>query len=260
VDLPVYKGKPIVLVPRDAIRRDMSVNSGEYYREHILPYLQMEHLNQNTALCRVLKSGKRKGEKAPPWKKDVQAAHPPSKDEIFKFTKKHPDVLKKYKDEAAAKSVPLSAADIEAVITKASGVTLDGINITVVNQKGAKVMLGNNVGGDNIAGNVGGSSIVNARDIKVYKNHLDSTTLHKSLKAVLIKAREQAETMGLSHADKSDVADDIGALTTELEKPEHDEGRIIKILKRVGAIAPPVLAVLQSAKILAGIVAGTPTP
>jgi hypothetical protein len=257
VDLPVYKGKPVVLVPRNAIRRHLSVNSVEFYDDYMVPFLQMEHLNQNSSLCRVLKAGPRKGEKVKPWKKDVKGEVPFSKDEVFKFSREHPDILKKYKNEAAAKVEPVTAADIDFAVAKAGGTPV-GITINYVAVKGKKVMLGNNVGGDSIGSNVGGSGVVNARDIIVYKHHLQSTSLEQPLQAILLKAREQAETMALSRADVNDVADDLGSLTLELEKPEHDGGRIRNILKRIGVIAPPVLSILQSAKIIAEFITGIP--
>jgi hypothetical protein len=250
IDLPVFNGKPIKLVPRDVIRRHMSVSASEFYFHRMLPFLQSEHLNQNTALVRVLKGGRRKG----PSKKALQALHPFTKEQIFEFVEQHPEVFKRYKDDAAGKVTQLTPAQIDALVI-AAGRVPQGVTVEVNNSPGAKVMLGNNVGGDNIAGNVGGSSVVNARDIQVFKQRLESAHLDQAIRDALIGAREYAEKMDLSRADKVDVVDDLGRLTKELEQPEPDGGRVRTIVKRIAVVAPAVSAILQSAKIIAEFIA-----
>jgi hypothetical protein len=75
---------------------------------------------------------------------------------------------------------------------------------------------------------------VNARDITVHKNVVDSSArLNNDVKQKLREAREAIENAELSDADKADVIDDLNKLTAELDKPErtmwnwpHESGHI----------------------------------
>src|SRR5690606_28401245 len=92
VDLPIYNDLPILLVPKAITRRSLTYDYKEYYRHHVLNFLQSEELNAGTSLVRTLKSGLKRV-----FKKDVEAKHPLSKDFLYDFSMKHPDVLKRYK-------------------------------------------------------------------------------------------------------------------------------------------------------------------
>jgi hypothetical protein len=118
---------------------------------------------------------------------------------------------------------------------------------------------GGNVGdkteihGDAI-GSAFGSGTVNARDIIVYKNAVDSSTrLENDVKQKLKEAREAIERADLSDADKADVVDDLNKLTAELEKPEKDEGRVQRYWNRIKEVAPTVASILASAASLGKI-------
>ena len=65
----------IILVPKIIARRDMAYDADEYYRNHVLWYLQAEHLDAGTALVHVLKNGRRVV-----YKKDLKEQYPYSKD------------------------------------------------------------------------------------------------------------------------------------------------------------------------------------
>jgi hypothetical protein len=93
-ELPVAEGRPVLLVPRSMVRRDPAMQHDEYYRHHVLNYLQAEHLSAGSSLVRSLKNGTRKV-----YKKDLAREHPCTKDFLFEFSKKHPDVLQKYRHE-----------------------------------------------------------------------------------------------------------------------------------------------------------------
>lgn len=96
-NLPVVKGRPILLVPKAIARYDPAYNHQKYYRQIVLTYLQAEHLNANSSLVRTLKNRKRKV-----YKKDIEATFPCTKENLFKFSKDHPDALYKYRDKLAA--------------------------------------------------------------------------------------------------------------------------------------------------------------
>jgi hypothetical protein len=104
----VIHGKPVILVPKFAVRKVLSLNSQEFYNDYMVTYLQQEYLRAGQGLVRVLRSGAR----AAPYKKDVKERHPKSKPALAAFAEQHPDVLEQYKRLAGAKGV-LDPADIE---------------------------------------------------------------------------------------------------------------------------------------------------
>lgn len=98
---------------------------------------------------------------------------------------------------------------------------------------------------------------MNARDITVYKNHIDhSTSLDDGTKKMLMEARATLDGTNLNIADKHDVADNLGKLTEELEKPDKEEGLIGRYFRRIKEVAPTVATVLESIKAVSEIVGG----
>jgi hypothetical protein len=90
--LPVWNDKKILLVPKASVRFRMCLDSQEYYNQFVLSFLQAEHLKANSSLVQVLRNGRRRV-----TKKSLKELHPFSKDELYRFTKEHPDVLELYK-------------------------------------------------------------------------------------------------------------------------------------------------------------------
>jgi hypothetical protein len=98
--LPVYRGFPILLVPKRAIRYRMAVDYSEYYDKHIIEHIRQEYERQEcvhsaASLTKVLR-GKRRI-----TKKSVKEKNPTSKSFVREFTEEHPEVLAGYKHEAA---------------------------------------------------------------------------------------------------------------------------------------------------------------
>ncbi len=91
--LPIYKKKPILLVPKFIARYSLDYDSSDYYNFHVLNYLQVENLSAKSSLVRTLKNGK-----SVVYKKDLKAKYPFSKEFLFTFSKNNPEVLKKYKE------------------------------------------------------------------------------------------------------------------------------------------------------------------
>jgi hypothetical protein len=105
-----------------------------------------------------------------------------------------------------------------------------------------------------VIGSAFDSGTVNARDITLYKNVVDSSTrLDNNVKQKLQEAREAVENAELSDADKADVIDDLNKLTAELDKPEQDDGRVQRYWNRIKEVAPTVAQILASAASLAKI-------
>jgi len=107
--LPVYKGKRVILVPKAFARSEFSYDYAEYYNHFILNYLQLEHLNANSSLVHTLKKGKKVV-----YKKALKESdnYPCSKEYIYKFSEKHPDVLQEYKEKKGKELQEVSNEEI----------------------------------------------------------------------------------------------------------------------------------------------------
>lgn len=107
-DLPVYKNKRIVLVPKIAVRMRLIPDHEEFYTKFVLDFLSAEHLSANDSLVTLLKNGTTRV-----YKKDLKNKYKLSKEFLYEFTIKHPDVLKAYKNSIRNKGVPIANVDIE---------------------------------------------------------------------------------------------------------------------------------------------------
>jgi hypothetical protein len=95
VELPIYKGSKVILVPKAFVSRNLYIRADDFYNKGILEFEQNRHLDARTELCRVLKNG----DVRPPSKKVLKGEIPYSKDLIYAFIKEHLDVLDSYKRE-----------------------------------------------------------------------------------------------------------------------------------------------------------------
>lgn len=107
-NLPVVNNRRLVLVPKACVRFRPEITASEFYNHYVLNYLQAEHLRANDSLVQTLKNGKRIV-----LKKDLRRRYGDSKEFLFDFSQKHPDVLKQYKDTAAGRSRPILDEDLE---------------------------------------------------------------------------------------------------------------------------------------------------
>jgi hypothetical protein len=90
--LPVWEDRKILLVPKASVRFRLCLDSQEYYNHFVLNFLKAEHLNAGTALVQTFQNGTRYV-----TKKSLKEIHPFSKEELYRFTKSHPQVLDLYK-------------------------------------------------------------------------------------------------------------------------------------------------------------------
>lgn len=95
-DLPVWEGRPILLVPKFFVRYDPAYEAGNYYNQYVLEYLRAEALTAASALVRTLKDGRRVVRK-----KDLKRDFPFSKRFLYEFSRAHPEVLARYRDDLA---------------------------------------------------------------------------------------------------------------------------------------------------------------
>ena len=101
--LPMISRKPILLVPKYTVRRELSLESQEFYNHHMIEFLKSEYQHANSGLVHVLKSGRRRV-----YKKDVKERHPFIKDDLAKFVAEHPDVLEIIQEAQGCTGCPLS--------------------------------------------------------------------------------------------------------------------------------------------------------
>jgi hypothetical protein len=94
-DLPVWRDRPILLVPKTAVRFRPAYQHRRYYRHFVLEYLRAQELNApHSQLVRTLKrSGERKV-----YIKDLAREYPLTKQFLFEFSKQHPEVLQSYRE------------------------------------------------------------------------------------------------------------------------------------------------------------------
>lgn len=93
-NLPVINGRPKILLPIRAVRRDPQLSKDKYYRNFVLEFLRAEHEHAGDALATILKNGR-----IVVRKKDLENKFPMSADYLYKFSKEHPSVLEKYKNQ-----------------------------------------------------------------------------------------------------------------------------------------------------------------
>ncbi len=90
--LPVHKNRPILLVPKFVARYSLDYNSGDYYNNYVINFLQAENLSAGSSLVRTLRNGKRVI-----YRKDLKARYPFSKKFLFEFSKSNPTILANYR-------------------------------------------------------------------------------------------------------------------------------------------------------------------
>jgi hypothetical protein len=105
-NLPVYKGRGLVLVPKIAVRRNIIPDYKEFYNDFYIRFLEAEHLRARDSLVYTLKNGNPKV-----YISDLKAKYKLSKDNLFDFTEKHPEVLKAYKKSLIPKAAEAISDD-----------------------------------------------------------------------------------------------------------------------------------------------------
>lgn len=96
LDLPVWEQKPILLVPKFLVRYDPAYEAGNYYEGYVLEFLRAEALNASSSLVHTLRSGRRVVHK-----KDLKREFPFSKRFLYEFSRAHPEVLARYREDLA---------------------------------------------------------------------------------------------------------------------------------------------------------------
>lgn len=91
--LPVANNSPILLVPKVIARYDLAYDHQNYYRHFVLEFLKAEALDAGSSLVRTLQNGNKVV-----YKKDIEATFKCTKENLYLFSREHPDVLSAYRD------------------------------------------------------------------------------------------------------------------------------------------------------------------
>jgi len=113
LDYPIVDGVPVLLVPKYFVRRELSLDSKDFYNE-VVEFLQAEYNHPGSSLVTVLKSGDRVV-----YKKDVKEEHPFDKNFLFEFSKKHPKFFAEYKKRRGNRPI-LNLADFTSMFDDAA--------------------------------------------------------------------------------------------------------------------------------------------
>jgi hypothetical protein len=110
LDLPVWKDKPVLLVPKVLARLGIAYDHQKYYRHYVLNYLKAEEVGARSSLVRTLKNGQRVV-----YKTDLQKKYPCTKEFLYQFSKDHPEVLQEYRNDLARleKNGPSGPVELE---------------------------------------------------------------------------------------------------------------------------------------------------
>lgn len=96
-NLPVINGMPLLLVPKAIVRYRALYDHQKYYRHYVLNFLKAETLRAGSSLIRTLRDGTQVV-----YKTDLEAVFPCTKEFLFEFSAKYPEVLADYRDSLKA--------------------------------------------------------------------------------------------------------------------------------------------------------------
>lgn len=107
VDLPLVNKDKLILVPKIFVRIKTTYDAGEYYTHYLLEELRSEELSANSGLVQVLKNGMRRV-----TSKALKKKYGTGKSVLVEQTLRHPDALRRYRNEKRLPSFPLSHIDL----------------------------------------------------------------------------------------------------------------------------------------------------
>lgn len=100
VDLPVWRNRPILLVPKSAVRYTPAYQQGRYYQHYVLNFLKARELNNpHSQLVRLIKNKQKKTMRRVVHKKDLVERYPRAKEFLFEFSRENPEVLREYRED-----------------------------------------------------------------------------------------------------------------------------------------------------------------
>src|SRR5439155_1882894 len=121
VDLPVWHNRPILLVPKSAVRYSPAYQQDKYYQHYVLNFLKARELNNpHSALVRLIKNKSAKTARRVVLKKDLAAQYPRAKEFLFEFSRQNPEVLRAYREDLKQMETTDTASDVDSVTKPSS--------------------------------------------------------------------------------------------------------------------------------------------
>jgi hypothetical protein len=109
VELPIYNGKPIILVPKNIVQEGYSpMNLGTFYTFALNNFVIYDKIK----MSKVKGSGK----KGRIYKKDIKAKYPNSKNILNKWILDYPKLLVDYKSSISGKISTISNENLEILV------------------------------------------------------------------------------------------------------------------------------------------------
>jgi hypothetical protein len=100
VDLPVWRGRPILLVPKAVVKYSPAYHHGRYYQHYVLNFLKARELSKpQSALVHIFRNARKKTERRVVFKKELAELYPRAKEFLFEFSRDNPEVLSGYRDD-----------------------------------------------------------------------------------------------------------------------------------------------------------------
>jgi hypothetical protein len=253
--LPVYRGRPLILVRKRSVRYSMAIDDREFYNMRVVEFIREEFnraecLNPNSSLFKLLKAGKRV------TKKDVAEAFPKFKDFLRQVAEKFPDVLEKYKRNAKCEATSGKGKPTDFGIYELEKQTAHNQGFILYEEIHLHF---NNVGGDNF-GSVGQGNRVVIKDVKVYKLGVDaSQTIGPETKELLKQAFDAIEAAQGGNGDKDEAKENLQKLTDKLEG-DKEPGRISRFVIRLSQVVPAAAAILKGGQDIVNLLSHLPNP
>jgi len=107
-ELPIHKGKKILLVPKAFVRYTLAYDYQDYYNHFVLNFLKEDEIHAGSSLVKTLKDGRKRV-----TKKDLKKKYPLTKEFLYIFSRDNPSVLESYKQTKGINIAPLSSEEIE---------------------------------------------------------------------------------------------------------------------------------------------------
>ncbi|BDY15421.1 hypothetical protein Sulfitobl28_13910 [Sulfitobacter pontiacus] len=123
IKLPYIGKKPVLLVPKTIVRRNLSLNSSDFYSKHILTFLQAEHVAAHGSLTALIRGKSSAAEVKnrvvkKPTKAKLKEIHPKNPSIILEMINEHPELLEYYKKLAAERNEPLTISEKDDSVAK----------------------------------------------------------------------------------------------------------------------------------------------
>jgi len=106
--LPIVGDSAKIFLPISSVRQDPELSKSKYYRNFVLEFLKAEHQHAGDSLATILRNGKVVVRIA-----DLKEKYPLNVDFLYKFSKEHPKILEKYKDELRRTAINRGKAQLE---------------------------------------------------------------------------------------------------------------------------------------------------